>query len=392
MQKIIDKLIYVSTPYESEVVKSQVFELLEYYSNTNMIEEVVLIQVYRCDSDLLRAKSILDKYKFTTIYTRGKIGFIHFSNPLISKLSKIINGLTLTDRSCFHVRTELLGYFVIKALKKNNLKLNVLVDIRGTFIDELNYKIKNTKNIAISELIYSRIIGALYADLLKYYSKNTRVVFSAVSNKLKQYLIEYGFSNTIYVNPNISNVNFVFNLDARIRLRNEFNIRDNQVVIAISSSGNEIWQKDREIIKYFLLDDKYVILNLSKIIINDCRVINMFLPHDKMPDYLSMADIGFVWRDENILNNCASPSKFSEFSTIGLYIIHNNTVDLISNYIINNNDVGLLIDDVSKFEINIYNVLDCMQREKRSIVGQKTFSVRVISDEYFKIYNHILNI
>ena len=48
-----------------------------------------------------------------------------------------------------------------------------------------------------------------------------------------------------------------------------------------------------------------------------------------MPEYLSAADVAFIWRDHNIVIG-SRLRKFSEYLACGLPLIHNGSIDLVS--------------------------------------------------------------
>ena len=53
------------------------------------------------------------------------------------------------------------------------------------------------------------------------------------------------------------------------------------------------------------------------------RVINTFVPHEDVLNALSAADHGIMWRELNVTNKVASPTKLSEYLQAGLNIITN---------------------------------------------------------------------
>ncbi len=388
INKEIKKIIYISNPINSAVVQSQVYELLEYYVNLDLFEEVILIQIYNNKPNYQYAKNTLKKYHFKKIFIRGKFGLLVPYNPLQTKIKKVIQKLIIDNNFIIHVRTEMLGYFVINTLKCINKPLNVLIDIRGTTYEEIDYRMKLEKNKPIYSNIYFKLAKKSYKKLPLFYAKNN-VTISVVSEKLKEYLINNNFNNPILVHPNIASNKFKFNIMDRKKIRQKLNLNDNQIVVVMSSSGGNIWQKDHLLINYFSNKENYTIINLSKTPVNKRGVINMFIPYEKMPEYLSAADIAILWRDNIILNNCSSPSKFSEFAAMGLYIIHNNSVDLATNYIIKNN-AGYVTEDIDKIEINASLILNINERIKRSIVGQNKFGINNIAKSYYKSYLNII--
>jgi len=380
----INKLIYVSTPYGSAVTQSQVYNLLEFYYKENYFHEVILIQIYSSKSNLLKTKHILNKYHFKKVYIKGKFGLTLPFNPIIWKIKKILDNIINDNNFIIHVRTEMLGYHVIKALKSNSLPLNILVDIRGTTIEEIDYRVENGKE----NVLYLKYLKYLYQKLPAFYSKNN-IALSAVSESLKSYLLKNGYNNYCKIHHNIAAKNFTYDNTKRNIIRKKLNIEDNQVLILLSTGGNAIWQKDKTIINYFSNKDNYRILNLSKTSINQNGVINMFLPFEEMPDYLSAADVAIIWRDKHILNACASPSKFSEFATMGLYVVHNNSVNLISKYL-KKNDAGKLVDSINNLTIEDSIVLNITKRQQRAINGRTAFGIEMISKNYYSYYQKIL--
>ena len=110
-------------------------------------------------------------------------------NPLIWKLKKALDNIINSDNFIIHVRTEMLGYHVVKALNVKKLPLNILVDIRGTTIEEIEYRLKYGKE----KTLYLKYLKYLYQNYRAYTRNN--IAFSAVSDSLKSYLTERGYNN-----------------------------------------------------------------------------------------------------------------------------------------------------------------------------------------------------
>ena len=135
----------------------------------------------------------------------------------------------------------------------------------------------------------------------------------------------------------------------------------------------------------------YTVLNLSKQEIRLKNVINLFVPYAEVPNYLNAADIGVVWRNNDIVNNVSSPVKFSEYVCCGLPVIANDGVCLIKNYLLKTG-YGKLVktfDDINATEIKKLTHLD---RNKISQYACQLFSVKVIANNYIKIYDNLLSI
>jgi len=380
-----NQLIYISNPIESAVVESQVYALLQYYKNINAFENIVLIQVYNNDASYKLAKNILKKYDFHVEFIKGSISILIKINPFYFRLKKLLKLVIKSDDFIIHIRTELVGYYAINILNNLKLPLNILIDVRGVFKEELEFRINEGHYNTICN--HQIILIFLYERIFNVFKKY-KIYFSTVSITLKKYLIDKGVKSEISVNSNIANENFVFSIRDRHILRKKLGINDEKIVIVLSSSGNDSWQSDKSVVNHLIKDDNLIILNLSKEEIINKNVINMYLPFHEMPKFLSVADIAIVWRDKNLLNACASPSKFSEFAAMGLFIVHNNSVDLISDYIRKNNH-GILLDDISQFKFSDNDKLKDNNRLIQSEIGRKTFGVERISKSYQNLYANI---
>ena len=178
---MINHLIYITNPYSSAVVESQVYKLLEYFSHTDQFKEITLIQIYNNKKNLAQTLSVLDKYTFNKIFIKGKIGFFSKINPLNHRISKVLAKIIYSDQFIIHTRTEIIGYFTINALKTEPT-LNLLVDFRGATKDEIEYRINNEKRS-----IYLELQKYLYPNIEKVLKNNSNIAISAVSNSLKNY-------------------------------------------------------------------------------------------------------------------------------------------------------------------------------------------------------------
>ena len=107
-----------------------------------------------------------------------------------------------------------------------------------------------------------------------------------------------------------------------------------------------------------------------------------------MPDYLSAADVAILWR--YILNTCASPSKFSEFASMGIYVIHNGSVNLVNKYL-KENKAGILLDSIDNLSIEKSIVFDLRKRQERINTGRTNFGVEFVSKGYFDYYLKIIS-
>ena len=263
--------------------------------------------------------------------------------------------------------------------KKSAAKL--LIDLRGVIFEEIdkyysrNFLLKRNR-ILLFKKVYKKI--------------NRNIPITVVSEAFKEYLIEkHGFcEQNICVHPNIASEQFVFNQKLRQKIRKELGLYENEIVAICSSNGATPWQKDKDIIMS-LLSLKVKVINLSSKKQEIPGVINKLVSFKSMPGYLAAADVAILWRDKNVVNEVASPSKFSEFAAMGLWIIHNDTVRISADFIRRYNAGIILksIDEITDKQIGSFANYD---RKYYSIIGRKIFGVENITKSYIMHYEKIL--
>ena len=185
-------------------------------------------------------------------------------------------------------------------------------------------------------------------------------------------------------NPNIAGERFIYSPSKRIELRRKFGFKGDDVVAICATGGNSVWQKDRLMVNN-LVKKGVKVINLSKVTLDLDNVVSKTVPFSEMPDYLSAADIAILWRDDTFMNNSASPSKFSEFACMGLYVIHNSSVVVATKHIVDTG-AGILLksvdDDFELGNIGFYSKMRSYWIEK----GKHTFGIEYIGNSYLGIY------
>ncbi len=377
------KLVYINNG-KSTVFDSQVLALLKYYANNKFFEKVILIYGYqnRDEIDWLNKKGT----NGITIYYYKSFPNYPFFNYLIKKnLFKLLRSISVDFSDYFfHIRGEMTSYHFKKLLIKLDIKQHqLLTDIRGVSIQELiEYSTANRIIKWLKLYNYRRA----YTNLLK----DQKI--SVVSEFFKKHLV-----SSIKVNESLISVNsclvdesFKFNQEARVIIRKELKIKDNEILMIFTSGGTANWQNNDSILK--LADKGIIVLNLSKLEINYKNVINRFVSYSEVPNYLSAADIAFIWRDKSIVNKVASPVKVSEYMACGLPIVHNGTVDLINTITTNNTD-SLCIETLDDLKLTtILNIIQTVERNILSEKGLRFFGISTIAKSYNSFYTNNKNI
>lgn len=376
------KIFYLNSGYSS-VFDSQVLSLLEYYVQRK-IGDVILLQGYKNKKEKIILESKISKLQLPVIWFKTFPNYTWFDFLNYYSVSRLL-GKNWKERhdSIIHIRGDKFGSIVAKYIIKTESPKHLLVDVRGALIEEyINYYKQKTflKNNKVKTTVNSYKILSL-----------NNIPITAVSERLRIYLqSKFNFkSENIVVNPNIASLKFQFNADKRLMIRQSLGISENERVAIALTGGGSAWQKDFLVVDR-LLELGIKVINLSPKSINREGVINLLVPFSEVPNYLSASDIGIIWRDNNLVNNVASPSKFSEFAVNGLYIIHNGTIDLVTDYIYRNK-FGAIVSDIGDITIERFKPIDLQEREKASVCGQNTFGIDFISRQYLESYLKIIS-
>jgi hypothetical protein len=218
-----------------------------------------------------------------------------------------------------------------------------------------------------------------------------------VSNQLKIKLTKADFCKPYEIIPCVASSKiFFFSESLRENIRNTYSFPDNVTVIVYSGSlkgSYHVFDKCVSLISRILARDSSVIflvatphIDLAKAFLKKIpseKYRLMSVAFDKVNDLLNAADFGLFLRENNAVNEVASPVKFAEYSLSGLPIIMTDAVDqcmknasLIGNRIVTN-----LNDDLSD--------LQRISTEERKVIAIKAkhiLSREATISSYLRIY------
>jgi len=288
----------------------------------------------------------------------------------------------LEENSIIHIRGEVYSFFVRNAIKRLKIKnIKIISDIRGANPEEIKVYLKQVYN----PIKYWIKLSNSYRALTKMAESSDHI--SCVSTKLKEYVLSLtDFQGPISVNHCIASRSFFFDALKRREYREILGLNPEDIVCIFMTGGNGPYQ-NTSIAVSGLLNKGIKVLNLSRMIIPGA--INKYVSFDEIPGYLCAADVGIIWRNNDIVNNVASPVKFSEYVCCGLPVIANMGVQMINDYI-SLTGFGLSIsgfDEIDSYNIQI--LLD-MDRNKISEFGINNYSSTRIIMNYFQIYESLL--
>lgn len=368
--------IYVNLG-DCSVFESQVLELLQHIQN-NYDLDVWLYQGYHSKPEKIKLEKKLAKYNINVKWFRAYPKYIGIWWLTKVTFASLLNSIAIDENAYFHVRGFETGILLKYHLMRVGLLGHMLVDVRGVPIEENVLYGKSQVKSILKKWFYTTIIRQLI--------RCQQPKITTVSQKLKEHLIQYyHFSNdNISVHPNICSQAFVYDEVTRQSIRKELGVKNDELLFLCATGGGAAWQNDKIMITK-LAQVGYKFVNLSPNAIDSPNVCNKVVPFDYMPDYLSAADVALLWREDNPVNNVASPSKFSEFAVMGLYVIHNGTVDLAKNYI-EKYDSGCIVTDINNVKIpTIQEIL--AKRISWIDFGKEMFSVDIITKDYLSVLN-----
>ena len=374
------RLIYISSPYSS-VFSSQVIEYLKELKKKDFFSEIILLVGIRKKNDI-KLVPLEECSEFKVLFFKRYANYSLYKRIQQIELAKTLNKL-LEDNTIVHVRTESLSralYPIIKKSHHTNIKL--IADVRGAVYEET--------------LLYKKLKPVLFQLKLQQHKKNLKSLgkntdaISCVSSRLKEYIIERTAieKDSVFVNHCLAGKNFSYSEKIRKEYRDKMGIKEKEVLFLFSSGGDANWQNTTSTISN-IADKGYKILNLSRQNIEQKNVINLFVPYNEVPKYLNAVDIAVIWRKNDIVNNVASPVKFSEYVCLGLPVIANDGVCLINEYI-DKTKFGKIINNFDEINDDLISELLKSDRKEISDHAFNHFSYNAILDQYLLIYKNCI--
>jgi hypothetical protein len=375
-------LIYIAK-LGSTVIDSQVLYLLQEIKKRKVFSRIIFLAGVKGNADWSNELSNLSGSGLEVILYRSYPNYSFFDCKQKKEFFSILKRIA-SDNTVIHLRGEVFCQALKQAVNKlDSSNVKVLIDVRGAGYEET--------------LLYNKLKPVQHQLKLLQSKRSMKSIgqscdsVSCVSEELRQYVLKRTIidDSKVYVNHCIAGDDFVFSNDIRLKYRDKLGIKNEDVVFVFVTGSNSKWQNAERIINSIIKMD-YKILNLSKQKIHMNNVINTFVPYSEVPNYLNAADIAIVWRNDDIVNNVASPVKFSEYVCCGLPVIANNGVYLINDYI-SNTGYGETIKSFEDINKNIVSKLLSIDRSLITENAKNKFSSEVNISNYLKIYDKILN-
>ncbi|MBE2256581.1 MAG: glycosyltransferase family 4 protein [Ignavibacteria bacterium] len=233
-------------------------------------------------------------------------------------------------------------------IKKFLKKIKIVFNVHGATPEERIYSNPSTPKKWLTKLEKDETFSLKYSD---------GVIF--VSDALKNhYINKYNiFIDHSVIIPclfeNIINLNY----ESISQNRKKLNLKSKIVFIYVGSYRK--YQLPYETLKFFsdlnsVFDNAFLIILTSHIIqfseildelkISKDRYFVKQVKHSEISEYISLADFGFLLRENNIVNNVASPTKFGEYLSCGVPLIMSDHIGDYSEFTYSNN-LGIVLNN-----------------------------------------------
>lgn len=350
---------------------SQVLDILNLYEKNNInIRLISFVSIRFYFSEKRKIKKYYNRTLVIPIFFRLKYwSFSRFILFFLLYKSKIV-----FCRGIFSANLALIS---------KRKKCKIIYDGRGAINAEQNeYGVYN--NTGLENKIQT---------LEKRAVLNTDYRISVSTKLLKYWQKEYGYnSNNHVIIPSCSSKKLTFRNNPE-----DFGFSKKDIIIVFSGSTSK-WHSFSIMISHFeifLKKNKNVkVLILSKLnnLISDLqsrypnRVIVKWVPPENMSSLLSLADYGYVFREQSVTNQVASPVKVAEYLSCGLKVLISKNLGDYSE-IIEKNDLGrIIVDDDFDFIVDKVS-----QPKKDDVIKFLINNLSLQSTHITNLYMHLIN-
>lgn len=293
----------------------------------------------------------------------------------------------------------------IKYLRKIT-KCNIIFffDARAASAEEKKYVARKQRDFT-----YKKFLMIANVNYLEYQTILAANKIFVVSTVLKDYFINnLDAEEGKFVNyPCLSNsTKFYYDPTLRLHMRNELGLDADTLVFIYSGGISNKWHLSEQMFAFFNelnnYEGKMIFLLLTKdragvdnaiIKYSDLKekIFSFSVPNNEVFKYLNAADYGILFRENTIMNNVASPTKFAEYMLCGLPSIISEGVGDYSTYVLEKEVGYLLMESELKnpVDADFNNLLNRkFDRQRISELGKEHFSKQVIIKdliEQFKV-------
>lgn len=339
MKKTIIFVLYDGI--ENSVFQSQVLFPLVHMLENNMHLNVILISFEQKKISLQKLHELVAGYERITILVSNKIPFVGKISLLFAtrQFKKLIKKQTYDE---IIARGPLAGFIVLHALRGQTQQPLITIQARGLCAEEYRYAHKHAWYHSLKKYWLHFIYQQLY-DIEKFVFTHAPMI-ETVSPALQDYLVATWQTNATSIVLAERDIPQPLSLKQVVHwkehIKRELEIPQDAIVYCYSGSFKP-WQCAQESIEYVIeqyhKDSRSFLLILSQ----DKKAFEQVLEKSTLPSahylirsvapqelthYLAAADFGLLFREPDIINWVSRPTKMLEYQTVGLKIIHNDTI------------------------------------------------------------------
>jgi hypothetical protein len=394
------KYIYLTgKSYDETVFITQVVDWLRLYQSRGIefsFYKTFHIKEYakrgRVKLQIEKIKNVLDLAGHTLFFPSK--GFFAFVNSVL---------LYLSFRKYFGQYDEVLVFSrdifgkEIDWLKKfTSTKLLFYFDARAASAEENRYS-----SIKMGNFSYKQFEMIAHIHYTEYRTVCCADKIFTVSNILKDYYIKtYNASNKKYVlYPCLSDSNkFYYDKNLRDKTRCELGYNSNEKVFLYSGGISSQWHQTDSLFKFYniinnsIVNSRFLFLTKDVFSLEDvlCQYPTlksnlkyMSVDNSQMINYLNAADYSILFRENAIMNNVASPTKFAENMLCGLPTLISEGVGDYTQFCVNHN-TGYVVTEQMLKNIENFDVTQLLtiifDREHIARIGKEQFSKQSVID------------
>jgi len=366
---------YIMSEIWETVTQSQVFGWLELLNKNGYPASCI---------SLVDIKTLFKKNMHPDVEVSDQIGGKFYLIPILKKIFLIdiqiffilffiwLKEIIRAKKIIFQTRLQYIAYplYYIRLFPK----VKIIYDARAALLEEFYYNLEK-KKLSFHDKINHHFLKCHEKMMLRKADK----IF-CVSKKLKEYYLskyknisESKFS----VIPGAADSNlFYFDKSLREKVRDRLGL-SGKIVIVYSGRLAVKWHVPRKIFELYkflsesidniillLVTPDMEVVNLERVnfSFSEKQVLSFKSRYKNVCSYLNAADYGLLLRDNQPMNQVASPTKFAEYVLCGLPTIISNGVGDFSNlvkrkqfgFVINHiNDIQREVSMLSKYIMSI---------------------------------------
>jgi glycosyltransferase involved in cell wall biosynthesis len=296
-----------------------------------------------------------------------------------------------------HARSLFPAIIALAIKKFFNCNIRILYDIRGVLIDEEIFK-GSWKESGLGV----KILRRLEVKLLR---ESDQIV--VVSDFFKKYLINKFSGKINKLAEKITVINNKTRLQDSLSVGSLIDLKAPDKIVSVYSGSAAYWQNVDGLFEFFR-QSIAVFPNIEfRVISYDNSVFQKYMMENKeVADHLTIinsnsgevkihlaeCNFGILLREDNLINNVASPLKFGEYLAAGLPVLVSRGIG-DTEAIIRKYNVGVVLEDKNYEEalikmMNLLNDPDIYERCRRT--AQKEFNIEDSIKAYSDIYRTML--